>query len=172
MAFSFGFTGDDIEPSETSQSETGKAQPPLPAPAPAYGAFPVAGKPQLPPGQHALNALIDRLPSKIAFGYLDVSFDDAAAAAAAAQPAMRIPRRELWDVRVQLMAEDELRGGVEGLGEHDVKTGVYEGGFKSWESSVDLVKTLAATRDSWSSQEGELLRIIEVKQASKQACLE
>ncbi|KAG5919694.1 hypothetical protein E4U53_003967 [Claviceps sorghi] len=58
---------------------------------------------------------------------------------------LRIPRRALWDVRLQLMAEaapdddpDDL------LGAHDVKTGVYEGGFKSWESSADLVAVLAA----------------------------
>ncbi|EDN96768.1 hypothetical protein SS1G_01694 [Sclerotinia sclerotiorum 1980 UF-70] len=55
-----------------------------------------------------------------------------------------IPRRELWDVRTQLMAEDEGNGeGLLGLGNDDVKTGVYEGGFKSWESSVDLVKVLS-----------------------------
>lgn len=158
MAFSFGFTGDDIEPNETANPEpAAKVQPP--APTPAYGAFPVPGKPQLPPAQHALETLLARLPSKIAFGYLDVSFDGDAAAL----PAMKIPRRELWDVRVQLMAEDDLRGGVEGLGEHDVKTGVYEGGFKSWESSVDLVKTLAATREAGSGQEDESLRVIEVR---------
>ena len=33
-----------------------------------------------------------------------------------------------------------------GLGKDDIKTGVYEGGFKSWESSVDLVKVLAGRR--------------------------
>lgn len=42
-------------------------------------------------------------------------------------------------MRVQLMAEDEEVG----LGSADVKTGIYEGGFKSWESSVDLVRELA-----------------------------
>lgn len=83
-----------------------------------------------------------------------------------------IPRRELWDVRVQIMAEDSLGNdetkngndrsdrdeisvaedgkgngkGIEGLGKDDVKTGVYEGGFKSWECSVDLVRVLAAER--------------------------
>ncbi|TAQ83031.1 hypothetical protein B7494_g8645 [Chlorociboria aeruginascens] len=57
---------------------------------------------------------------------------------------LRIPRRELWDVRMQLMAEDENpgnkgSGASVGLGDRDVKTGVYEGGFKSWESSGDLL---------------------------------
>jgi protein-histidine N-methyltransferase len=80
--------------------------------------------------------MLSQLPSKIAFGFLNVQLDDGTV--------LRLPRRELWDVRVQLMAEDDGSGGTtEGLGKHDVKTGVYEGGFKSWESSVDMVKVLA-----------------------------
>jgi protein-histidine N-methyltransferase len=60
---------------------------------------------------------------------------------------VKIPRRELWDVGVQLMAEDEGNGeGMMGLGKDDVKTGVYEGGFKSWESSVDVVRVLAGRK--------------------------
>lgn len=124
MAFSFGFTGDDIEPSTV---------PSVPVVTPS--AFPVQGKPQLPPQYHPLTTLLQTLPSKIAFGVLDVILDDGSV--------MHIPRRELWDVRLQIMAEDDGKDGVEGLGESDVKTGVYEGGFKSWESSVDLVKVLA-----------------------------
>lgn len=151
MAFSFDFAGDDIEVDQTCEQPVREAT----KLSSAAGAFPVAGKPQLPPAQLSLSTLVAQLPSKIAFSYLDIHFDDR-------QEPMRIPRRELWDVRVQLMAEDDGRGGLEGLGEHDVKTGVYEGGFKSWESSVDLVKTLASTRDSWSGRPQDSLRIIEV----------
>jgi hypothetical protein len=46
---------------------------------------------------------------------------------------------------VQLMAEDDDEG-LGNLGKDDVRTGVYEGGFKSWESSVDVVKVLNARR--------------------------
>jgi protein-histidine N-methyltransferase len=67
------------------------------------------------------------------------------------------------------MAEDEggEDGGAggdvtEGLGKHDVKTGVYEGGFKSWESSVDLVKALAKDTELFSQGQTQLLRVIEV----------
>lgn len=77
---------------------------------------------------------------------------------------MSIARRELWDVRVQLMAEEEDVTGqaaAEGLGSHDVKTGVYEGGFKSWESSVDLVKLLAARKAARTVDERPM-RVIEV----------
>ncbi|KAG9253519.1 uncharacterized protein F5Z01DRAFT_657412 [Emericellopsis atlantica] len=145
MAFSFGFSGDDID----GASDTSAPPPPS-----KPSAFPVAGKPQLPPTYHDLPALLSTLPSKIAFSNLDVSLDDGSS--------MQIPRRELWDVRIQLMAEDEGQAeGMEGLGSHDVKTGVYEGGFKSWESSLDLVKVLASG-NHLSSDDATPVRIIEL----------
>lgn len=135
MSFSFSFAGDDIEEDATitTTNPTNVATPAAPS------AFPVQGKPLLPPTQHDLSHLLAALPSKIAYGLLDVTLDGKEG-----EP-VRIPRRELWDVRLQLMAEDEGAGGElePGLGSHDVKTGIYEGGFKSWESSVDLVKVLA-----------------------------
>ncbi|KAL2207172.1 hypothetical protein CC79DRAFT_1332973 [Sarocladium strictum] len=152
MAFSFGFAGDDIDidPSTASAPVA-----PKPCSAPA---FPVPGKPQLPPASHDLSALLATLPSKIAYDYLDVELDDGTS--------LKLPRRELWDVRVQLMAEDDGEGGeadaTEGLGTHDVKTGVYEGGFKSWESSVDLVKTLAADAELFAQEQAQPLRVIEL----------
>lgn len=141
MAFSFSFAGDDIEedhqapPVPPPQAASSTATGPSPS---AAGAFPVQGKPLLPPAQHNLEDLLLRLPSKIAFSLLSVDLGDG--------HVLQLPRRELWDVRVQLMAEDNNDNTSEseaGLGEHDVKTGIYEGGFKSWESSVDLVKVLA-----------------------------
>ncbi|KAF4123332.1 protein-histidine N-methyltransferase [Geosmithia morbida] len=134
MSFSFGFSGEDIDTSLSPEVPAPAV--PVAAAAAANSAFPVQGKPQLPPTHHPLPSLLSQLPSKIAYSSLDVKIDGSPSP-------VRIPRRELWDVRVQLMAEAEGEG-VEGLGEHDVKTGVYEGGFKSWESSVDLVKVLAA----------------------------
>lgn len=135
MAFSFSFAGDDID--ETAA--------PVPPPQPAQqSAFPVQGKPMLPPTLHHIDELLATLPSKIAFSGLPVALEDAA------NSEITLPRRELWDVRLQLMAEDgnpsndTATSASSGLGTHDVKTGVYEGGFKSWESSVDLVKVLAA----------------------------
>ncbi|GKT83441.1 histidine protein methyltransferase 1 [Colletotrichum tofieldiae] len=139
-AFSFGFGGDDIEDDSVPVAEASVPVPEPETPQPAAAsAFPVPGKPQLPPTGHVLQEMLAKLPSKVAFGTLDVTLDDGGV--------IKIPRRELWDVRVQLMAEDEAASEgpeAEGLGSHDVKTGVYEGGFKSWESSVDLVKVLAS----------------------------
>lgn len=151
MSFSFGFAGDDISDDEQTPSVV---KPTITAAA-TTSAFPVPGKPQLPPTVHQLSDFLVQLPSKIAYSILDVTLDDGTT--------IQLPRRELWDVRVQLMAEEEDVAGAqsEGLGSHDVKTGVYEGGFKSWESSVDLVKVLAANNvTSALGQKG--LRVIEV----------
>jgi hypothetical protein len=77
--------------------------------------------------------MLKALPSKISYSTLVVKLDD--------ETKVSIPRRELWDVRVQLMAEEDDEG-LGNLGKDDVRTGVYEGGFKSWESSIDVVKVL------------------------------
>lgn len=83
--------------------------------------------------------MLKELPSKISYSTLIVTLDDG--------KVICIPRRELWDVRVQLMAEEDDEG-LGNLGKDDVRTGVYEGGFKSWESSVDVVKVLYERRGS------------------------
>jgi len=138
MSFSFSFAGDDIEDTAEDLQSLSISSPPHAAETgtltrhrSSSTAFPVAGQPLIPAKSHTLGELLASLPSTISYGTLKVTLDDGAE--------LKIPRRELWDVRVQLMAEDEEVG----LGEDDVKTGVYEGGFKSWESSVDLVRELA-----------------------------
>jgi protein-histidine N-methyltransferase len=173
--FSFSFGGDDIENEEENttiadhialprRSSTASQQQ-QPSPTSAASAFPVQGKPLLSPTHHDLDWMLSRLPSRVAYNTLNVDLDGNAV--------VHLPRRELWDVRVQLMAEEdqqdaESRGDSEpepGLGNHDVKTGIYEGGFKSWESSVDLVKVLASEGFSVALANGPC-RVIEVNQIS------
>lgn len=136
--FSFAFSGDDIEDEGDSNSAAPNVSVPV-QPQPTPSAFPVAGKPLLPATSHDLHHMLAQLPSKVAYGILDIDLDGIGS--------IHLPRRELWDVRVQLMAEDQGGDAEPGLGNHDVKTGVYEGGFKSWESSVDLVKVLSPSKD-------------------------
>ncbi|ETS87947.1 hypothetical protein PFICI_01775 [Pestalotiopsis fici W106-1] len=154
MSFAFSFSGDDIDEAQVqadasipSQSAETTAAAVAAAPSTSSSAFPVAGKPLLPAVRHDLKHMLSALPSKVAFSTLDVQLDGG--------DVIKLPRRELWDVRLQLMAEEEDGGEAEpGLGSHDVKTGVYEGGFKSWESSVDLVKVLEKSSQSlWTSQD-------------------
>lgn len=163
MSFSFGFSGDDIDhdiDESQTQTITSQTQPPA-----SYSAFPVAGKPQLPATLHSLSDFLSQLPSKLAYDLLDIDVADDGAI----ETRLRLPRRELWDVRVQLMAEDdEVVNGEDrvddgGLGKHDVKTGIYEGGFKSWESSIDLVKVLAAQDELTAAQQASSLRVVEVR---------
>ncbi|CAK7228415.1 hypothetical protein SBRCBS47491_006897 [Sporothrix bragantina] len=176
-SFSFSFSGDDIEddgPISTAQdaagAQTQDASHVTPtatgAAAPAASAFPVQGKPQLPPQRHDLKEMLSKLPSKIAYSLLDVALDSGVDGGSTTIPReepyrIRLPRRELWDVKVQLMAEEDAEDGeagnadelAPGLGTHDVKTGIYEGGFKSWESSVDLVRVLLQPSSSTSTPE-------------------
>lgn len=53
---------------------------------------------------------------------------------------IQVLRREVFDIRAQLMAEDSLgdQGLIEGLSKDDITPGLYEGGFKTWECSIDL----------------------------------
>jgi protein-histidine N-methyltransferase len=52
-----------------------------------------------------------------------------------------LPRRELFDVKLQLLSED----GAEEAAQYadipsDLVNGVYEGGLKTWECSIDLAR--------------------------------
>ncbi len=141
-------------------------------------AFPIQGQTQLQPTFHTLSSLLATLPSKIAYDILEIEIDVVEITNVKDKSSslkVRLPRRELWDVRAQLMAEDDGNGGgddndsngrTEGLGKSDVKTGVYEGGFKSWESSVDLVKVLLSGRlgglVSGTAGSNNGLRVVEV----------
>lgn len=142
-AFSFSFSGDDIEESPAIESGSQPSSKSLAAETGSLrrassSAFPIAGQPLLEPQSHDLKSMLDALPSNIAYSTLVINLDDGST--------ISIPRRELWDVRAQLMAEEDDEG-LGNLGNDDVRTGVYEGGFKSWESSVDVVKVLHGRKE-------------------------
>jgi len=94
--------------------------------------------------------MLKSLPSKLAYSTLIIKLDDGSEVA--------IPRRELWDVRVQLMAEEDDEG-LGNLGKDDVRTGIYEGGFKSWESSVDVVKVLHGRSGTDSASRRKIIEV-------------
>lgn len=59
------------------------------------------------------------------------------------QDDLTIARREVFDIRTQLMAEDSEQDNEElisGLEHGDLKPNFYEGGFKTWECAMDLAK--------------------------------
>ncbi|KAL8952086.1 MAG: hypothetical protein Q9222_001997, partial [Ikaeria aurantiellina] len=89
-----------------------------------------------------LPELFHSLPSRISYNTLTIpTFPNHS-------PTL-LPRRELFDIRAQLMAEDvDLDNNdtpaTAGLSTDDIKPNIYEGGFKTWECSVDLASYLAA----------------------------
>ena len=79
------------------------------------------------------------LPSKISYCSIQIPSKDGSM--------ISLPRRELFDIRAQLMAEDQDYGQSPtiGLSTDDITPNIYEGGFKTWECSVDLASFLAGT---------------------------
>ncbi|KAF3049607.1 hypothetical protein E8E11_009873 [Didymella keratinophila] len=126
MAFSFGFSGDDIEedPNDVVPQTQSPSAPDADIPPP------IAAK------AHDLDELLAALPDKLSFSTLTLTSPLGHTA--------RLPRREIFDVRVQLMAEDDnTRTNIlAGLENTDLQTNVYEGGYKTWECSLDLARFL------------------------------
>ncbi|KAF2792038.1 hypothetical protein K505DRAFT_326432 [Melanomma pulvis-pyrius CBS 109.77] len=126
--FSFGFSGDDIEedpydvsnqPQNTQTVDGGGNEPP-----------PVEAR------THNLDDLLSNLPPKLSYNLLPLI--------SPLSHTTRLPRRELFDVRLQLMSEDDgsTSTSLTGLLASDLTTNVYEGGYKTWECSLDLVRYL------------------------------
>ncbi|KAF1835693.1 hypothetical protein BDW02DRAFT_629363 [Decorospora gaudefroyi] len=128
MAFSFGFSGEDIEldPDEEIQDqnvqEQGQSNADVPPPIPAKA--------------HDLDELLSTLPSKISYTTTTITSPQ--------NHTIRLPRRTLIDIRLQLMSEDDLTPTRThaGLSTTDRQHNIYEGGYKTWECSLDLVRYL------------------------------
>jgi protein-histidine N-methyltransferase len=93
------------------------------------------------PEMHTVSSLLFTLPRNIVYSF--------------ASTTQQLPRRELYDVRMQLMAEDKdltiaCNDSVTNisLGGIDIRERVYEGGLKSWECSHDLVTYLSQDLES------------------------
>ncbi|KAK3072681.1 hypothetical protein LTR53_006376 [Teratosphaeriaceae sp. CCFEE 6253] len=121
MAFSFGFADDDGDNANGSK--------------PAARAETAAPSHGVPVTEHTLPELIATLPDHLSYGTARIE-----------SPTGRLlflPKRDLHDVRVQLLQEgpanDEV---IDQIGTSDLRSGVYEGGFKTWECSLDLAGLL------------------------------
>ena len=53
-----------------------------------------------------------------------------------------LPRRDLFDVRFQVINDDNIGEAIVADSESDLVPGVYEGGLKTWECAADLVAQL------------------------------
>lgn len=123
MSFAFGFSDEDVDdgsaPVNTSQEQK---------------AHPLDTTPAVVPQTHTLHALLSSLVN------VRFTFDNHST------PANNIVyRRALFDIKYQVMMED-TETSAKGLlldNASDLQKNIYEGGFKSWECSYDVVDHLA-----------------------------
>ncbi|KIW16960.1 hypothetical protein PV08_04151 [Exophiala spinifera] len=150
MSFSFGFAGDDIEDDDADQQDqvslTGK-----------ISSCTINDKdalqPQtLAPKRHSFEDLLSSLPSQISYNTLTVPNSPPTTESPSTQSGtIAIHRRSLFDIRAQLMAEanpethDAADILLSGLENGDLSSGIYEGGFKTWECSLDLASSSLVT---------------------------
>ncbi|KAJ5491514.1 hypothetical protein N7539_003081 [Penicillium diatomitis] len=124
MAFSFGFSGDDID---MDDSELSNSVPEIVATNGTANSLPELVKAR----KHDINEWLSILPSQIYYNRLSIG-----------EAPITIARREIFDIRTQLMAEDNEKYDnaelIAGLEEGDLKPNFYEGGFKTWECALDL----------------------------------
>ncbi|KAK9467316.1 hypothetical protein V1512DRAFT_236663 [Lipomyces arxii] len=94
------------------------------------------------PKMYDIEVLLNNMPSRMSYTLLPAYLSAAA-----------IPRREVFDIKMQIMADEDeteedefVKKELQLLLSHteDLRTDIYEGGLKSWEGAGDLVELLVA----------------------------
>ncbi|KAL4784250.1 hypothetical protein BJX76DRAFT_327786 [Aspergillus varians] len=139
--FSFGFSGDDIdinidETEANNVNETGVQ---------ANGT--ASTLPELVEAQrHEMSEWLSTLPSQISYNKCIIHPFQGEGASTETGP-ITIARRDVFDIRAQLMVEDSAEEQtsdlIAGLEKGDITPNFYEGGFKTWECSIDLAGLVA-----------------------------
>ncbi|KAI1618553.1 hypothetical protein EDD37DRAFT_647346 [Exophiala viscosa] len=153
MSFAFGFTGDDIEDEEDTQE-----QDVLAAKVSNYKISDPDHQPveTIAPKWHSFEHLLSSLPSQLSYNTITIPSRAGVANKPDALPdpgprhtRTTIHRRSLFDIRQQLMAEADPSANsdadtlLSGLQNGDLTSGIYEGGFKTWECSLDLASLVS-----------------------------
>jgi protein-histidine N-methyltransferase len=143
MSFSFGFTSESFTDDELQDAAPSTQQQPTTSSAPLNNATAAADDAApFPPQIHHLESLLQSLTNtRLTFETISTPGGET------------LYRRELFDVKHQLMSEDTNMNASSNESTNDVLLGlgsssdllrnVYEGGFKSWECSTDLVDRFA-----------------------------
>jgi protein-histidine N-methyltransferase len=136
MSFSFSFTGDDIKEDEAENLDNDIY---------ALNITNDAFKPNITARRWTLRELLETLPSQIAYNNLSLPGVSPTCSDAEQTARIKISRRSLFDIRAQLMAEanddeNDNESLLTGLDAGDLTSGLYEGGFKTWECAVDLAE--------------------------------
>lgn len=142
MSFQFNFR--DSPSSSRQPSPELEARPPTP-----IKPLPTSLTPQF----HSFTSLIKSLPTSLAYSRLS--------------PPLSLPRRPLFDTKLQAFSQRELpdEDSAVHLGLHspsDLQKGKYEGGFKTWEGSLDLATYLLENAPIVGSGEDGLVRSVEL----------
>lgn len=166
MSFSFSFSGDDIEDEPDSEQLAEKLEKSTVTEQKENAADATATL--LSPRKYSLQALLESLPSQVSYNYVTVPGTRLDGDSETAYTNTCVPRRSLFDIRQQLMAEadpvDNASGDdfLEGLQQGDLTSGIYEGGFKTWECALDLATAIFSEGESPSGSEGKSLHVIEL----------
>lgn len=151
MAFSFGFSGEDIDDAmdidgpevltSTSKPETVKT---------------VELSAEHKPTLHSLESLLkDSIGVRMSYSNVGLNLSDRSK-----PEGVILPRRDLFDVKHQLMLRDNLTATEEilmGLTNEDLRVAQYEGGLKSWECTYDVVEYLATTEAGQSYNQAQTI---------------
>ncbi|KAF2093505.1 hypothetical protein NA57DRAFT_81435 [Rhizodiscina lignyota] len=137
-SFAFGFSGDDIEDGDgIGRGEAEQPRRPKASSSTANSAEQEVTT-SAPAQAHDVEKLLATLPSQISYSSIEIESPKG--------KKLLLPRRELFDIRMQLAAEDDgdddNEAELSNLEGSDIRTNVYEGGFKSWECSIDLARLL------------------------------
>ncbi|PNS21630.1 hypothetical protein CAC42_989 [Sphaceloma murrayae] len=122
-SFAFNFSGDDIDPGSVDSAVQDDT---------TYENSDTAA-PSVPVQEHSLGEWLRLLPSHLSYTTTPLTSPSGRT--------LPLPRRALFDIRAQLMAED-AESLLTSLTNSDLSTNVYEGGFKTWECSLDLASLL------------------------------
>ncbi|PWN30287.1 hypothetical protein BDZ90DRAFT_229298 [Jaminaea rosea] len=172
MSFSFNFasSGDDFDndvlmggdPSaSTSSSQNPPSAPELQICPAKPGGNDLPSSSSVPSRRLDLDEMLDSLPDRISYSWVQVPLPPLEGESApSSSSSIYLPRRDLFDARFQILHDDDDQDSDPSAGaaksqeddaaesaavvgtESDLIPGLYEGGLKTWESSVDLVGVL------------------------------
>ncbi|ANB12527.1 Hpm1p [Sugiyamaella lignohabitans] len=138
MSFQFGFSGDDIEEDEVVQDVSGGSG------VVDYRAFmetePAIELDYVPKLYTTEELLLPQSPIRMSYSLVRLADNNEGR-----DEVLAVPRRDLYDVKYQLMKQDSLSATEEillGTTNEDVRATTYEGGLKVWECTFDLVQVL------------------------------
>ncbi|KAL4986922.1 hypothetical protein BDW68DRAFT_118891 [Aspergillus falconensis] len=160
-SFSFNFSGDDID-IDIDENEIKGATEIGHQEASTASTLPELVKAQ----KHEIGEWLSTLPSQISYNTCAISpFQEeglktgTSTSTDSGAKTVTVARRDVFDIRAQLMVEDgaEEQNGelIAGLEKGDITPNFYEGGFKTWECSTDLARLIVGEGVGSENEDGD-----------------